>query len=160
MEDPALAHLVETAPSAAVDGCTRCDAVTLLLLFTWSFAAATILPLSSEVPLALVVRSRGTWLLPVLIATLGNYLGACTTYFLARAVRDRVAPVARGRSAVATDWMKRYGQPVLVLSWIPLLGDAIVAAAGAARIPFLGFSLWCLLGKAGRYVAVAWLALR
>ncbi|MEO5894367.1 MAG: VTT domain-containing protein [Vicinamibacterales bacterium] len=134
--------------------------MTLLLLLVWSFAAATILPLSSEVPLALVVRSREAWLLPVLIATLGNYLGACTTYLLARAVRERVAPASSGRAAIATDWINRYGGPVLVLSWVPILGDAMVAAAGAVRMPFLAFSLWCLLGKAARYLAVAWLVLR
>lgn len=53
-----------------------------------------------------------------------------------------------------------FAAPVLVLSWVPILGDAMVAAAGAVRMLFLAFSLWCLLGKAARYVAVAWLALR
>lgn len=133
--------------------------MTLLVLFMWSFAAATILPLSSEVPLAVVVRSGDAWLLPVAVATLGNYLGACTTYYLARAVRDRVSPADTGRAAGAARWVTRYGGPILALSWVPVVGDALVAAAGAVRMPFVAFSLWTLIGKTGRYVAVAWLAL-
>ncbi|MDQ3652522.1 MAG: sigma 54-interacting transcriptional regulator, partial [Acidobacteriota bacterium] len=53
-------------------------------LFGWSFLAATLLPLSSEAPLALLVRSHNQIVLPVLVATLGNYLGACTAYWLGR----------------------------------------------------------------------------
>ena len=48
----------------------------LWALIVSAFLAATILPLSSEVLLAIVVRRRGDFLLPVAVATLGNYLGA------------------------------------------------------------------------------------
>lgn len=133
--------------------------MTLLLLFAWSFAAATILPLSSEVPLAVVVRSQDVWLVPVAVATAGNYLGACTTYGLARVVRDRLPAASTSRAERASRWVARYGQPILLLSWVPLIGDAIVAAAGAARMPFMHFSTWTVLGKALRYGAVAWVAL-
>jgi membrane protein YqaA with SNARE-associated domain len=65
------------------------------------------------------------------------------------------APVRQGR---AERLLARYGQPVLLLSWVPLLGDALVAVAGAARLPFAGFSLWVAAGKGLRYLAVAWAA--
>ena len=55
--------------------------------------------------------------------------------------------------------LNRYGRPALLLSWLPLVGDAIVALAGATRVPFLPFSVWVVIGKAARYVAVAWAAL-
>jgi membrane protein YqaA with SNARE-associated domain len=42
------------------------------------------------------------------------------------------------------------------LSWVPLVGDALVALAGAAHVPFISFSLWTIIGKAARYAAVAW----
>lgn len=54
--------------------------------------------------------------------------------------------------------LRRYGQPALLLSWVPLIGDALVALAGGMRLPFLRFSFWTLLGKASRYLAVAWAA--
>jgi membrane protein YqaA with SNARE-associated domain len=129
----------------------------LLILFAWSFAAATILPLSSEIPLALAVRRSSSWTAPVAVATAGNYLGACTTYYLARFAIDRAAPVPSRRTAHATTLISRYGPPALLLSWVPLIGDVLVALAGVAHMPFVRFSIWTVIGKAARYIAVAWL---
>src|SRR5688572_12147331 len=106
----------------------------LWALLVSSFLAATVLPLASEVPLAVVVRRNGDFLLPVAVATLGNYLGACTTYGLARAAATSLAPERLSR---ALRLFERYGAPSLVLSWVPVVGDAIVAIAGASRVPFL-----------------------
>ena len=128
----------------------------LLGLFFWSFLAATILPLGSEPALAVIVSRRDAVLLPVVIATIGNYLGACTTYAIARSASKAVTSeraVRRMERAAAI--IQRYGAPALLLSWVPLLGDAIVAAAGLARMPFLRFSLWTIPGKAARYAALA-----
>ena len=131
----------------------------LWALLASSFLAATILPLASEVPLAVVVRRHGDLFLPVLVATLGNFLGACTTYGLARAAAAKLAPRSPDKSPRALRLFERYGAPALLLSWVPLIGDAIVALAGAARIPFAAFSVWTIIGKALRYAAVAWVAL-
>lgn len=132
----------------------------LWALFASAFAAATILPLASEVPLALLVRRDGDWLWPVAVATLGNYLGACTTYGLARAAASRLSPSPAGTSARAFDWFHGYGAPALLLSWVPLAGDGIVVLAGAARVSFPVFSVWTAIGKAARYAAVGWLAMQ
>lgn len=128
--------------------------MSLVILFASSFAAATVLPLSSEVPLAVVIRSSGTWMLPVLVATAGNVLGACTTYWLARAAL-MVAPPASMKVHRAGAVLARHGSPAMLLSWVPLIGDVLVLLAGAARMPFLTFAVWTSLGKFGRYVAVA-----
>ena len=134
-----------------------------LTLFAWSVLAATILPLGSEPALVVLVR-RGYPFWPlVLVATAGNYLGACTTYWLAKKAAAAIA--ARrgadhgpGGAARAARLIARRGAPILLLSWVPLLGDALVAAAGAAGMRFLPFSAWTLAGKFFRYVAVAWAA--
>jgi membrane protein YqaA with SNARE-associated domain len=127
-----------------------------LLLFLAAFGAATVLPLPSEVPFAFVVRQSGERGWPVLVATAGNYLGACTTYLLARLAVARLRHAETGRWARATDTIRRFGAPALLLSWVPLLGDALVAVAGASRIPFVRFSLYTAAGKAARYGAIAW----
>ena len=134
----------------------------LWALLVSSFLAATILPLASEVPLAVLVRRHGEFLLPVAIATLGNYLGACTTYGLARGAAGRLAASSSSpsKSPRALALFERYGAPALLLSWVPILGDAIVLLAGASRVKFVPFSMWTVVGKAARYAAVAWLALR
>ena len=125
-------------------------------LLVSSFLAATVLPLASEVPLAVVVRRHGDFFVPVAIATLGNFLGACTTYGLARAAATKLTTK---RSSRALALFERYGAPSLVLSWVPLIGDVIVAIAGASRVPVIAFSCWTVTGKAARYAAVAWIAL-
>lgn len=130
----------------------------LAALFFWSFLAATVLPLGSEPALAAVVARGEGLLLAVSVATLGNYLGACTTYALAAGVSRRLENrVATARTERAAALVRRYGAPALLLSWVPLLGDAIVAAAGLARMSFGPFSAWTIVGKAGRYAAVAWI---
>jgi membrane protein YqaA with SNARE-associated domain len=129
-------------------------------LFVWSFLSATVVPLSSEAALALLVGTSRRVALPVLVATAGNYLGACTTYWLgrraSRALGDR--GIASAGAARAARLLARHGRPALLLSWLPVVGDALVACAGAARMPFLGFSVWVALGKGLRYLAVAWAA--
>jgi membrane protein YqaA with SNARE-associated domain len=128
------------------------------VLFAWSFLAATILPLGSEVAFSALVLRRDEVVLPVLFATVGNTLGAFTTYALGRKAaalaesRARVAP----RAQRAGELVRRHGQPIVFFSWVPLLGDALVAAAGAARMPFAPFAAWLVFGKALRYVLLGW----
>ena len=127
------------------------------MLLAWSFLAATILPLGSKLPFAVVVHRQHDLLFPVLIATAGNSLGAFTTYWLGRkaadmaAERKRVTPRARR----AADLLRRHGRPALFFSWVPIIGDALVAAAGAAAMPMLPFAAWIVSGKALRYIVLA-----
>ena len=125
-------------------------------LFVWSFLAATILPLASEPALVVLVR-RGEpiWLL-VTIATIGNSAGACTTYGLGRGTAAALERRVKRRDRAAGRLLERYGAPALLLSWVPLLGDAMVAAAGLIRINFPTFLIWTTVGKAVRYAIVAY----
>lgn len=129
-------------------------------LFSWSFLAATVVPLSSEPPLIFLVQTEGVVVLPVLVGTVGNVLGACTTYWIARRataalVEPREPPkVSKGHKRAAR-LFSRYGQPVLLLSWVPILGDALVAIAGATKLRFAHFCFWVTLGKGLRYLAIA-----
>lgn len=130
-------------------------------LFVWSFLAATVLPLSSEVALALLIRERGSVPLPIVVATAGNFLGSCTTYWLGRRAALALArrPPARGEER-AGRLLRRWGGPALLLSWVPVVGDALVALAGATALPFGQFALWTICGKALRYLVVAWVVAR
>jgi membrane protein YqaA with SNARE-associated domain len=127
-------------------------------LFILSFLAATVLPLSSEAALATLVGTQGQFVAPVLVATAGNVLGACTTYWLGRqaaraVVHHHEAARKEGRTA---QLLRRYGGPTLLLSWVPILGDTLVALAGAMKIPLGAFLFWVTLGKGLRYAVVAW----
>ncbi|MDP2795627.1 MAG: YqaA family protein [Sulfurisoma sp.] len=119
-------------------------------LFVASFLSATLLPGGSEAVLFAVVRLHPEQLWPaLLLATLGNTLGGLTTYAMARALPQHLSPE---KSALATRW----GAPVLLLAWAPLVGDALCAAAGWLRLPILACTLWMAAGKAARYGMVAW----
>lgn len=129
-------------------------------LFGVSFLAATLLPLGSEVPLAVLVRAEGRPWLAVGVATAGNVLGSLTTYWLARRTARAFGaevPQSHGADRAARLW-RRHGAASLLLSWVPILGDGLVAA-GAARLPLRHVAPWLIVGKAGRYLIVAYLAL-
>ena len=137
------------------------DATSLLYsyaaLFALSFLAATIIPMSSEPPLIYLVATEQHVVLPVLVGTVGNVLGACTTYWISRraaqALVEQRKP-ARGYTRAAR-MLRRYGQPALLLSWIPILGDALVAIAGVTKMHFGAFCFWVSLGKGLRYLVIA-----
>ena len=136
------------------------DLLVFVALFGWSFLAATIVPIGSEPALVAAVLAGYGTVGVVAVATLGNVLGACTTYWLAQRTalaleRRGAAPLERSRAGRV---LARVGQPSLLLSWMPVIGDALVAAAGAVRMPFVPFLLWLSAGKAGRYILVAWSA--
>jgi membrane protein YqaA with SNARE-associated domain len=141
--------------------------VSALALFMSAFVSATLLPMASEVPLALIVRSTQEVVWPVTVATAGNFLGACTTYWIARAV-SRKAGIGADEESTATGrtpsraWrlFQRYGAPSLLLSWVPIIGDGIVVVAGLAPVRVVPFTIFTLAGKAVRYWVVATIALR
>ena len=127
-------------------------------LFALSFLAATVLPLGSEAALAALVGVRGQIVAPVLVATAGNVLGSCTTYWLGRKTAGMF--VRRRGLTKKGEWAARMlrcgGGAALLLSFLPVIGDALVALAGATRLSLRTFLFWVTLGKGLRYVTVAW----
>ncbi len=114
-------------------------------LFIASFLAATLLPGGSEVALvALLGLHPEQAMAAFALATLGNTLGGMTTYGMARWLPQKLSPE---KSALAVRW----GPPILLLAWAPIIGDALCAAAGWLRLSWLPCTLWMATGKAARY---------
>jgi membrane protein YqaA with SNARE-associated domain len=132
-----------------------------VLLFGVSFLAATVFPAQSELVLAGMLLSGNyyPWLL-ILVATLGNTAGACVNWGLGRSIqlfRDRRwFPLSKPRLDRAERWYARWGIWSLLLSWAPMVGDALTVLAGAARVRFGTFVLLVGLAKGGRYLVLAW----
>lgn len=132
-------------------------------LFFSAFLAATLVPGSSEALLTgFILAGRGEpWLL-LTIATIGNVLGSLANWICGRffaAFRDRSwFPVSQRRYDQATGWFRRYGLWSLLFAWVPIVGDPLTVAAGALRVRLLPFLVLVTMGKLGRYVAVAALA--
>jgi membrane protein YqaA with SNARE-associated domain len=126
------------------------ERTSLAALFASAFLSATVLPGNSEVVLFQVLRAHPDALAASLaVATLGNTLGSMTTYALGRLLPER-SPRAR-----AIEWLRRYGAPALILAWVPVIGDALCAAAGWLRIRWLPALAFTAAGKLARYLAVA-----
>jgi membrane protein YqaA with SNARE-associated domain len=124
-------------------------------LFASAFLSATLLPGGSEIVLYAVLAHDAAALWPALLAaTIGNTLGALTSYLLGRLIPQRHAASAR-----ALHWMRRGGAPVLLLSWVPVIGDALCVAAGWLRIPPGRATAFIAAGKFVRYWVVAQAAL-
>lgn len=134
------------------------DALSLASLFASSFLSATLLPGNSEVVLVAMLLSGVSqpWLL-VVIATMGNSLGGLTNVILGRffPLREK----SRWQEK-AVGWLKRYGAATLLLSWMPVIGDLLCLLAGWMRISWGPVLFFLCLGKAVRYVLVAWATLQ
>ena len=133
-------------------------------LFVLSFLASTMLPLGSEWLLVALLVQKHEPLMTVVVATAGNYLGACTSYFIGIYGGDflmkkllRINDAERGR---AENFFAKYGSWSLLFSWLPVIGDPLCLAGGFLKIPFTRFSILVASGKALRYSAVAWLTLK
>jgi membrane protein YqaA with SNARE-associated domain len=133
-------------------------------LFAMSFLASTLLPLGSEWLLVAMLIQRHDPLATVMVATVGNYLGACTSYFIGIYGGDflirrvlRIGDMERNR---AERFFERYGSWSLLLSWLPFIGDPLCLVGGVLNVPFSRFSIFVSSGKAMRYAAVAWLTLK
>ena len=126
------------------------DLLALGSLALSAFLAATVLPGGSEAVFAGLLALRpelGTAAL--LTATAANTAGGMSTYLF-----GRLLPRKEDTPRLAT--VRRWGSVALLLSWVPLIGDALCAAAGVLRLNWAACLLWMALGKGLRYAAIAW----
>jgi membrane protein YqaA with SNARE-associated domain len=128
----------------------------LLGLFASSFLAATLLPGGSELVFAGLLMSGATTLWPALgVATLGNTLGGLSSYLVGRLVpAPKALPREGGWQARAHAWVLRHGAPILLLSWVPLIGDALCVAAGWLRVNAWWATCFIAVGKFARYYVI------
>ncbi|WP_249200672.1 YqaA family protein [Thetidibacter halocola] len=130
-------------------------------LFLAAFGAATILPFQSELVFVglQLADAAGVGAL-VVVASIGNTLGAVVNYVMGRGVERfrgrRWFPVTQAQLDRAQDWYRRWGVWTLLLSWAPF-GDAFTVVAGIMRTRWWVFLALVALAKTGRYVVLAWI---
>lgn len=129
-------------------------------LFALSFAAATLLPLGSEWLLAALLLQGGDPALLVATATLGNLLGAVTTWAIGRYGGDflirRLLRIDAAAQLRARERYARYGKWSLLLAWVPIIGDPLCLIAGLLGMALPAFVLLAGSGKLLRYLLLAW----
>jgi membrane protein YqaA with SNARE-associated domain len=131
-------------------------------LIITSFLASTILPLGSEGLVVLLIYSDFDIFMVVLVASVGNYLGACTTYYIGLKGRTDIVEkhlsISKAQLGKTDKLFGKYGTYALLFTWLPGIGDAITATGGILNLPFKKFSIYVFFGKLARYVAVAYIA--
>lgn len=126
------------------------ETASLWALFTSSFLAATLLPGGSEAVLFGVLKAYPDTLWTALgLATLGNTLGGMVSFGMGWLV-------PQSKIFKHVERVRRFGAPILVLAWVPLIGDALCLAAGWLRLNPWQAALWMALGKAARYGVIAY----
>lgn len=125
-------------------------------LFLGSFMASTIMPFSSDALLIGALLSGGDTLIVLLAATLGNFLGGLTTYYIGYLGRwewiERYFRVSREKLERQGDAIKKYGALIALSSWLPIVGDIITLALGFYRVNFITSSIYMFIGRALRFV--------
>jgi len=139
--------------------------MSLFSLFVSGLVAATILPGASELLFAQQVLANPQQVFMLcLVVSLGNSIGGIITFYMGvgigrlgsswhLAMKLRIQPpkksILRG--------LQRYGRWLLLLTWLPVMGDALALAAGMLGWPRLSSMVLIALGKAARYGALAWI---
>ncbi len=134
-----------------------------LLVFLWCVLSASIVPISSEPYYMSVVVKYQSMYLPLIIATIGNTLGGLTTFLIGRKggeiIVKRASDKNKARYDQAVNFIHRFGPVSMLISWIPLFGDAIVSIGGALKLPVARSTFWMFLGKFFRYLLLGAIAL-
>ena len=121
-------------------------------LFLSSFLAATLLPGGSEALLFVLLKLHPEECGYALgLASLGNTLGGMVSYAGGR----WLSRWQRFEHAQGQKWVQRWGSPILLLAWAPLIGDALCVGAGWLRLDWRACAVFMALGKFARYWIVA-----
>lgn len=131
-------------------------------LFASAFISSTIAPGGSEAVLAYMVSS-GEYRVEnlILIATIGNTLGALTTWFLGwlAAKKFSLEDLLDKGKQKSISTVRSWGIWALLFSWLPIVGDGLCFAGGWLRLAFWPSCIAIIAGKWVRYTFVAYLFL-
>ncbi|WNY28230.1 hypothetical protein MmiEs2_04140 [Methanimicrococcus stummii] len=128
-----------------------------LSLFTSAFLAASLIPLSPEVLIAMMCKTHSFWTIAI-VATVGSYLGSVTTYVLGywglQKISNRFEIISPEKYEKGLKLFEKYGAWILLFTSVPIIGDAFVFVAGAVRYDFKKFSVLTIIGKFIRFILV------
>lgn len=132
-----------------------------VILFVSSFLASTVLPMSSDAIVAYMASKHYGVLFIISVASLGSFLGSCTTYFLCLYGREKFIEkhikIKKETLIKSKKMFEKYGAPSLLLTWIPFIGDAFIVVSGILGINFLTFSAYSFIGKIFKYSIIVYI---
>lgn len=128
----------------------------LVGLFIGSFLASTIVPFSSDV---LFIGILATGISPVaclIVATIGNWFGGITSYAVGHIGKwewiEKWFHVKEETLVKQKENISKYGPPLGLVSWLPIVGDLFAIGMGFYRINFWKCSIYMLIGRFLRFL--------
>jgi membrane protein YqaA with SNARE-associated domain len=125
-------------------------------LFIASFLGATIIPFSSEVVFSLLVINGYDIKVSILVATIGNWLGGLSSYYLGRLGKwttlEKYFKLKKERIFQFKTKIDKWGSLLALFCWLPVIGDVIAVSLGFFRTNYILVAIWMFIGKILRYV--------
>jgi len=127
-------------------------------LFLFGSVATTLIPLSPEVAAVAVWKAGMPVLATIIVLSIGNYAGNAINYYIGYTggywLLAKFFSVKQRRLHYAHHLFERYGPPVLLFSWLPIIGDPLTFVPGIVHYSFVKFSVFVFIGKIIRYVGL------
>ena len=130
----------------------------LIGLFCSSFLSATLIPFPSE-GILIGFFLAGSPIIPALIiATIGNFLGGLTNYYLGRLGGSEILHRKFKLNEIKLEkWEKRlskWGIYLGLFAWLPFVGDPMIVALGFFKVKVVPLSIMMFIGKFLRYLVI------
>ena len=128
-----------------------------LSLFFVSFVSATLFPMGSEAVLLYDLSLGHSVLLLWFVATVGNTLGSLLNYWLGlkgERFLEKRGYLSKEKMQKAYSRFEKWGGWILLLSWMPVIGDPLTFIAGVLRYDLKRFIMIVVLAKGVRYAVV------
>lgn len=119
----------------------------LIGLFILCFASSSILPIPAE-PGIILATTKFNATYVFIFAFFGSLLGAILNYVIGLKGIHGIVKRNVKKEKELERWFNKYGAIILILvPWIPFIGDPLTIVAGALKMKFIKFLLWISIGK-------------
>jgi len=136
--------------------------LSFLGLFVVCFISSSLYPLASEAFVVGFVLKGFDPFMVLGVGSLGNTLGALSTYFLGYLGESFARKYFSKSLKRLEKWnlnVKKFGALFAFLSFLPLFGDVFVLSLALAKYPFLKAAFFIALGKFLRYAFLIFITL-
>ena len=134
--------------------------MTYITLFITALISATLFPLGSEALLIYDITEGYNVYLLLLFATLGNSLGSVINYYMALKGEEFLLEkkvLSEKHIIKGKFYFDKYGSWIILLSWLPIVGDTITFVAGLLKYDFKKFLILVTISKLSRYLFIIYL---
>ena len=122
-----------------------------------NFLSYSILPFPSDAVIVLGVNFFNPYTV-LFTSLIGSTLGSISNYFIGlKGIRIFFIKRLSKKEKKAEKLFNRFGPVSIVLfSWLPIIGDPLIIAAGTLKMKFWKFLLFSTLGKLWYFILLIW----